>query len=85
MVSSFYFLLLFYILYLLLNYSIFWKVTQLTVSSFPSCPLLLPIIDFLPFLLLGRFTIESYRGYVRSHIGWRGERNILYKGVETSP
>ena len=21
---------------------------------------------------------------VRSHIGWRGERNILYKGVETS-
>ena len=22
---------------------------------------------------------------VRSYIGWRGERNILYKGVETSP
>ena len=22
---------------------------------------------------------------VRSHIGWRGERNIIYKGVETSP
>ena len=22
---------------------------------------------------------------VRSHIDWRGERNILYKGVETSP
>ena len=22
---------------------------------------------------------------MRSHIGWRGERNILYKGVETSP
>ena len=22
---------------------------------------------------------------VRSHIGWGGERNILYKGVETSP
>ena len=22
---------------------------------------------------------------VRSHIGWRGERSILYKGVETSP
>ena len=22
---------------------------------------------------------------VRSHIGWRGERNISYKGVETSP
>ena len=22
---------------------------------------------------------------VRSHIGWREERNILYKGVETSP
>ena len=22
---------------------------------------------------------------VRSHIGWRGERNILYKGVGTSP
>ena len=21
---------------------------------------------------------------VRSHIGWKGERNILYKGVETS-
>ena len=26
------------------------------------------------------------RGWiVRSHIGWRGERNISYKGVETSP
>ena len=26
------------------------------------------------------------RGWiVRSHIGWRGEQNILYKGVETSP
>ena len=26
------------------------------------------------------------RGWiVRSHIGWGGERNILYKGVETSP
>ena len=25
------------------------------------------------------------RGWiVRSHIGWRGERNIPYKGVETS-
>ena len=23
--------------------------------------------------------------FVRSHIGWRGERSILYKGVETSP
>ena len=22
---------------------------------------------------------------VRSHFGWGGERNILYKGVETSP
>ena len=22
---------------------------------------------------------------MRSHIGWRGERNIPYKGVETSP
>ena len=22
--------------------------------------------------------------YVRSHVDWRGERNILYKGVETS-
>ena len=22
---------------------------------------------------------------MRSHIGWRGEQNILYKGVETSP
>ena len=22
---------------------------------------------------------------MRSHIGWRGERNIFYKGVETSP
>ena len=22
---------------------------------------------------------------VRSHIGWGGERNTLYKGVETSP
>ena len=22
---------------------------------------------------------------VRSHIGWRGEQNIFYKGVETSP
>jgi len=25
------------------------------------------------------------RWTVRSHIGWGGERNILYKGVETSP
>ena len=26
------------------------------------------------------------RGWiVRSHIGWRGERNIPYKGVETYP
>ena len=26
------------------------------------------------------------RGWiVRSHIGWRRERSILYKGVETSP
>ena len=24
-------------------------------------------------------------GGVRSHIDWREERNILYKGVETSP
>ena len=23
--------------------------------------------------------------YVRSHIGWRGERNIYYKGVKISP
>ena len=22
---------------------------------------------------------------MRSHIGWRGERSIFYKGVETSP
>ena len=22
---------------------------------------------------------------VRSHVGWRGERNIPYKGVKTSP
>ena len=22
---------------------------------------------------------------VRSHIGWGGERNIIYKGVETTP
>ena len=22
---------------------------------------------------------------VRSHVGWKGERNIVYKGVETSP
>ena len=22
---------------------------------------------------------------MRSHLGWREERNILYKGVETSP
>ena len=22
---------------------------------------------------------------VRSHVGWGGERNILYKGVENSP
>ena len=22
---------------------------------------------------------------VRSHVGWGGEQNILYKGVETSP
>ena len=28
----------------------------------------------------------SGRGWiVRSHIGWGGERNILYKGVEISP
>ena len=31
--------------------------------------------------------LESSFDYlvVRSHIDWRGERNILYKGVETSP
>ena len=31
-------------------------------------------------------TLGPERGWiVRSHIGWGGERNILYKGVETSP
>ena len=30
--------------------------------------------------------VGSLRGWiVRSHISWRGERNIPYKGVETSP
>jgi len=29
---------------------------------------------------------EPQRGWiVRSHISWRGEQSILYKGVETSP
>ena len=29
---------------------------------------------------------EPQRGWiVRSHLGWRGKRSILYKGVETSP
>ena len=26
-----------------------------------------------------------YVNIVRSHIGWKGERSIPYKGVETSP
>ena len=31
-------------------------------------------------------TLESEREWiVRSHIGWGGKQNILYKGVETSP
>ena len=29
--------------------------------------------------------MPSRRWIVRSHISWRGERNIPYKGVETSP
>ena len=28
---------------------------------------------------------EHREGCVRSHIGWGGERNIFYKGMETSP
>ena len=29
---------------------------------------------------------QSQKGWImRSHVGWGGERNILYKGVETSP
>ena len=28
---------------------------------------------------------ENENSIVRSHIGWRGERNIPYKGVKTSP
>ena len=27
----------------------------------------------------------SLKNFVRSHVGWKGERNISYKGVETSP
>ena len=38
---------------------------------------------------IGRCSSEDAglpRGWiVRSHIGWREERNISYKGVETSP
>ena len=31
-------------------------------------------------------TLGPQEGWiVRSHIGWRGEQNIPYKGVETSP
>ena len=31
-------------------------------------------------------TLDSKGGWiVRSHMGWGGEQNILYKGVETSP
>ena len=37
----------------------------------------------------GRCASEDARppmgGFVRSHIGWRGEQNISYKGVKTSP
>ena len=29
------------------------------------------------------FKFHTIVEYERSHIGWRGERNILYKGVET--
>ena len=30
--------------------------------------------------------VGSRRGWIlRSHLGWRGEQNILYNGVETSP
>ena len=29
------------------------------------------------------FLLPSSRDSVRSHIGWRGERSIPYKGVET--
>ena len=30
--------------------------------------------------------VGPQRGWImRSHVGWRGDRNILYKGVETSP
>ena len=31
------------------------------------------------------FKLYVLRHAVRSHIGWRGERSIPYKGVETSP
>jgi len=27
---------------------------------------------------------SKWGGFVRSHISWGGERNIVYKGVETS-
>ena len=37
--------------------------------------------DSVPVRILG----PQGRWIVRSHIGWRGERNIPYKGVETSP
>ena len=30
-------------------------------------------------------TLDPRGGFVRFHIDWRGERNISYKGVETSP
>ena len=31
-------------------------------------------------------TLGPKGGWImRSHIGWRGKRNILYKGMETSP
>ena len=33
---------------------------------------------------LGRFSSKEV-GPVRYHLGWGGERNTLYKGMETSP
>ena len=31
------------------------------------------------------FLASMHIAFIRSHVGWRGEQSILYKGVETSP
>ena len=46
----------------------------LTVSSIGHC-----VMHCLKYFSLHALAI------VRSHVGWRGEQNIPYKGVETSP